>query len=247
MDGGRHRPSRAARGLALGTGPLTGLWGAVAIGFGIPLAWVWIASQLAGTHRELTPSLAILITTGILVSYWVALLFGRGCANWIGDGGARPESAHVLEPEFQRPAVEPGRPGKRPGPASLRGRRRVAIILFEVWFFFFAGSPAANQPAVLTGPPRLTRKEKRAETRARLLDAAEQVFLRRGLQGSSVEEIAAEAGFTRGAFYSNFKSKEELFVELLQDRVYRQYAGSRRRRRRSRDRRASGCAGESSG
>ncbi len=73
-------------------------------------------------------------------------------------------------------------------------------------------------------PKRLTRKEKQAETRARLLDAAEQVFLRSGLQGSSVEEIAAEAGFTRGAFYSNFKSKEELFVELLQDRVYRQYA-----------------------
>jgi AcrR family transcriptional regulator len=73
-------------------------------------------------------------------------------------------------------------------------------------------------------PKRLTRQEKQAETRRRLLDAAERVFLRRGLQGSSVEEIAAEAGFTRGAFYSNFKSKDELFVELLQDRVYRQYA-----------------------
>jgi AcrR family transcriptional regulator len=73
-------------------------------------------------------------------------------------------------------------------------------------------------------PKRLTRKEKQAETRQRLLSAAERVFLRRGLQGSSVEEIAAEAGFTRGAFYSNFKSKDELFVELLQDRVYRQYA-----------------------
>jgi AcrR family transcriptional regulator len=73
-------------------------------------------------------------------------------------------------------------------------------------------------------PKRLTRKEKQAETRQQLLDAAERVFIRRGLQGSSVEEIAAEAGFTRGAFYSNFKSKDELFVELLQDRVYRQYA-----------------------
>ena len=80
-------------------------------------------------------------------------------------------------------------------------------------------------PAVQSTPPkRLTRREKQAETRARLLDAAERVFLRRGLQGSSVEEISAEAGFTRGAFYSNFKSKDELFVELLQDRVYRQYA-----------------------
>jgi AcrR family transcriptional regulator len=73
-------------------------------------------------------------------------------------------------------------------------------------------------------PKRLTRKERQAQTRERLLDAAERVFLRRGLQGSSVEEISAEAGFTRGAFYSNFNSKEELFVELLQARVYRQYA-----------------------
>jgi AcrR family transcriptional regulator len=71
---------------------------------------------------------------------------------------------------------------------------------------------------------RLTRKEKQAETRSSLLDAAERVFLRHGLAGSSVEEISAEAGFTRGAFYSNFASKDELFVELLQDRVYRQYA-----------------------
>jgi AcrR family transcriptional regulator len=73
-------------------------------------------------------------------------------------------------------------------------------------------------------PKRLTRKEKQAQTRERLLEAAERVFLRRGLKGSSVEEIAAEAGFTRGAFYSNFESKEELFVELLHTRVYDRYA-----------------------
>jgi AcrR family transcriptional regulator len=87
--------------------------------------------------------------------------------------------------------------------------------------------PGSTDEATLPrrqAPRRLTRKEKQAETRGRLLDAAERVFLRRGLHGSSVEEIAAEAGFTRGAFYSNFKSKDELFVELLQDRVYRQYA-----------------------
>lgn len=73
-------------------------------------------------------------------------------------------------------------------------------------------------------PKRLTRKEKQAETRRRLLDAAERVFLRRGLQASSVEEITAEAGFTRGAFYSNFASKDELFVELLHTRIYDRYA-----------------------
>jgi len=84
--------------------------------------------------------------------------------------------------------------------------------------------PAQATAPARRRPRRLTRAEKQAETRRKLLDAAERVFLRRGLQGSSVEEIAAEAGFTRGAFYSNFKSKDELFVELLQDRVYRQYA-----------------------
>jgi AcrR family transcriptional regulator len=82
---------------------------------------------------------------------------------------------------------------------------------------------AATEQA--TGPPkRLSRKEKQEETRRRLLDAAERVFLRRGLQGSSVEEIAAEAGFTRGAFYSNYKSKNELVVELLHARIYDRYA-----------------------
>jgi AcrR family transcriptional regulator len=72
-------------------------------------------------------------------------------------------------------------------------------------------------------PKRLSRREKQADTRRRLLEAAEQVFLRRGLQGSSVEEIAAEAGYTRGAFYSNFESKDQLFVELLHDRIYSGY------------------------
>lgn len=70
---------------------------------------------------------------------------------------------------------------------------------------------------------RLTRQERQAETKRALLDAAAAVFIRRGFQGASVEEITAHAGFTRGAFYSNFESKEQLFVELLQDRVYRGY------------------------
>jgi AcrR family transcriptional regulator len=70
---------------------------------------------------------------------------------------------------------------------------------------------------------RLTRAERQAETRRELLDAAARVFVKHGFTGSSVEEISAEAGYTRGAFYSNFRSKNELFVELLHDRVYRRY------------------------
>jgi AcrR family transcriptional regulator len=71
--------------------------------------------------------------------------------------------------------------------------------------------------------PRLTRAERQAQTRQELLDAAARVFVRRGFQGSSVEEISAEAGYTRGAFYSNFRSKNEVLVELLHDRVYTHY------------------------
>lgn len=70
---------------------------------------------------------------------------------------------------------------------------------------------------------RLTRAERQQQTRDGLLDAAARVFVRRGFQASSVEEISAEAGYTRGAFYSNFRSKEDLFVELLHDRVYARY------------------------
>jgi AcrR family transcriptional regulator len=70
---------------------------------------------------------------------------------------------------------------------------------------------------------RLTRAERQAQTRQELLDAAARVFVKRGFTASSVEEISAEAGYTRGAFYSNFRSKNELFVELLHDRVYARY------------------------
>lgn len=65
---------------------------------------------------------------------------------------------------------------------------------------------------------RLTRKEQQARTRSGLIDAAVRVFCRHGLHRGSVEQVAAEAGFTKGAFYSNFRSKEELFLAILDDR-----------------------------
>jgi len=65
---------------------------------------------------------------------------------------------------------------------------------------------------------RLTRQESRQLTRERLIEAAERVFVRAGFEGAPVEEIAAEAGYTRGAFYSNFANKDELFLALLDKR-----------------------------
>jgi AcrR family transcriptional regulator len=75
----------------------------------------------------------------------------------------------------------------------------------------------------MAAAPRMTRAESQARTRAALLQAGAEVFVERGFAGSSVEAIAERAGFTRGAFYSNFASKEELFAELLQERVYALY------------------------
>ena len=66
---------------------------------------------------------------------------------------------------------------------------------------------------------RLTRAEAKARTRELLLDAAARVFAQKGLAGASVDEIAAAAGYSIGAVYSNFGSKEQLFVELLKERA----------------------------
>ena len=55
---------------------------------------------------------------------------------------------------------------------------------------------------------------RREATRQKLLDAAALVFAEEGLDAASVEAICERAGFTRGAFYSNFETKDELFLEL---------------------------------
>ncbi|HEY1609991.1 MAG TPA: TetR/AcrR family transcriptional regulator, partial [Paraburkholderia sp.] len=74
---------------------------------------------------------------------------------------------------------------------------------------------------------RLTREQSREQTRERLLDAACAMFITKGFVGASVEDIALAAGFTRGAFYSNFGDKAELFVELLRRDHEKMQAGLR--------------------
>lgn len=63
------------------------------------------------------------------------------------------------------------------------------------------------------------RDEQKALSRRRLLDGAEAVFARAGFHGASVDAIAREAGATTGALYSNFTSKEELFLVLFEERI----------------------------
>jgi AcrR family transcriptional regulator len=71
----------------------------------------------------------------------------------------------------------------------------------------------AASPSVTT-TPRSTQAERSERTRAALLSAAEKVFARDGFEAARLEDIAAEAGRTRGAFYANFSSKSDVFLAL---------------------------------
>jgi AcrR family transcriptional regulator len=82
------------------------------------------------------------------------------------------------------------------------------------------------QPAVDNQPPPTGRRRRDlVKTRAALLDAAADVFSRRGLDGATLEEIAESAGFTRGAVYHHFSSKEELFLAVIARRDEELLAG----------------------
>ena len=52
-----------------------------------------------------------------------------------------------------------------------------------------------------------------------MIQSAEKVFARDGFEAAKLEEIAADAGYTRGAFYANFDSKEDLFFALLEREI----------------------------
>jgi AcrR family transcriptional regulator len=69
-----------------------------------------------------------------------------------------------------------------------------------------------------------TRDERRARTRRELIDAAERLFARDGFHATSVDLVADEAGYTKGAVYSNFESKEDLFFAVYERRVDRAVA-----------------------
>lgn len=82
---------------------------------------------------------------------------------------------------------------------------------------------AAASTSVLTPTPYSAR---RTRTRQRLMAAAVAVFAERGVIGSSVEEICEAAGFTRGAFYSNFSDKDALVLALIEQSIAEEYAAA---------------------
>ena len=77
-------------------------------------------------------------------------------------------------------------------------------------------------------PQRLARTERKERTKSDLVEAARTVFLRRGFHRASLDEIAEEAGYTKGAVYSNFDGKDALFLAAFEEHFRRRaemYAG----------------------
>ena len=66
---------------------------------------------------------------------------------------------------------------------------------------------------------RLSRAEQNGRNRTLLLAAARRVFLDRGYYAATLEQIADEAGFSKGVVYSRFASKADMFLALLEDRI----------------------------
>lgn len=79
-------------------------------------------------------------------------------------------------------------------------------------------------PASPPSKPRIrrSRQEMQAQTREKLLEVATRLFVEKGYGGTSLRDIAEQAGFTQGAFYSNFESKEALLLEMLRRHMQRE-------------------------
>jgi hypothetical protein len=150
MAGSTHSPRHHTGALVRGAfSGISGLLLALVVALGIPLLWIWIASQLAGTKRDLTPSLALLITTGILASYWVALVAGaRLRGRWVSADQQRAKVRRMSwNRSFRDEPLHANDEGSDPVERLFVIVAILGIIGFEVWFFFFAGSPLPSQPA----------------------------------------------------------------------------------------------------
>jgi hypothetical protein len=141
----------AIRRALLGTGSTAfTLVGALLIGFGVPLFWIYLASQLYGKTGAVTGPVAIFIGTGILVSYWGLLLI----ASWIrgrllGRGiepGRRPGARDPWNRSMRDTPYRPGHQRSDPIERLFVATAIISMIGFAIWFAFFAGSPIPNAP-----------------------------------------------------------------------------------------------------
>jgi AcrR family transcriptional regulator len=74
-----------------------------------------------------------------------------------------------------------------------------------------------------TANPKNKHQERTEKTQAKILDAAQALFAEQGFERTQLEEVAARAGYTRGAIYAHFPSKEDLFLALMEHRVHTRF------------------------
>ena len=137
----------AIRRFLLGTGSTAfTLIGAVLIGFGVPLLWIFIASRLYGKTGAVTGSVAAFIGTGILVTYWGLLVI----ASWVRarmlhrGPGSRPGARDPWNRSMRDTPYRPGDHKSDPVERLFVATAIISLIGFAIWFAFFAGAPFPN-------------------------------------------------------------------------------------------------------
>jgi AcrR family transcriptional regulator len=76
----------------------------------------------------------------------------------------------------------------------------------------------------LSRNPRNRPQARTKATKAKILDAAQEIFSEQGFEHTQLDQVAARAGYSRGAIYAHYASKEELFLELMEKRVHIKFA-----------------------
>jgi multisubunit Na+/H+ antiporter MnhC subunit len=139
----------AIRRVLVGTGSTAfTLIGALLIGFGVPLFWIFIASQFYGKTGAVNGPVAVFIGTGILVSYYGLLLI----ASWIRARLLKREIGRARGPRdpwnrsMRDTPYKPGQERSDPVERLFVATAIVSMIAFLVWFAFFAGAPFPNSP-----------------------------------------------------------------------------------------------------
>lgn len=107
------------------------------------------------------------------------------------------------------------------GAETRQALREAMTEVREAWREIFGPASPTDEPPAAT---RLSRAERKELTRELLLDAAIEVFARKGYHGASLDDVAEAAGFTKGAVYSNFPRKSDLFRELVEREASRRGA-----------------------
>jgi AcrR family transcriptional regulator len=93
---------------------------------------------------------------------------------------------------------------------------------------FVTGSHKTSVMPKVYRRPRNKPQARTVVTKAKLLDAAQALFAEQGFENTQLDEVAARAGYSRGAIYAHYSSKEDLFLELMEHRVHTKFAAVRK-------------------